>query len=307
MGEEFGEHSQPDGCRRIWKYLLFLFPPKPHDKPRSGTQTSGSYFISVPTPWNSHSSGSVGDLGGQPPRSTRPKASNQHLAALRGFFDRLVQRHVVILNPASSLKGVKEQVTEGKTPEITLDQARTLIRSVDTGHVVGLRDRAILATLAYTVCRADAVAKLRLGDFQNDGMQYVLRFQEKGGKSREIPVRHDLEGHIRKYLDSAAITAENKDRPLFRSTLGKSKRLTDRPLTTNDICRMIKRRLKDAGLPVRLSPHSFRVTGITDLLSQGVPLDDVQLLAGHSSPRTTKLYDRRQKKVTRNIFERFSI
>ena len=79
---------------------------------------------------------------------------NQHLAALRGFFDRLVQRHVVILNPAASVKGVKEQVIEGKTPEITLDQARTLIRSVDTGHVVGLRDRAILAALAYTVCRA---------------------------------------------------------------------------------------------------------------------------------------------------------
>jgi site-specific recombinase XerD len=232
---------------------------------------------------------------------------NQHLAALRGFFDRLVQRHVCILNPAASVKGVKEQVIEGKTPEITLEQARTLIRSVDTGHVVGLRDRAILATLAYTVCRAGAVAKLRLGDFQHDGTQYVLRFQEKGGKSREIPVRHDLEGHIQTYLDAAGITAENKERPLFRSTLGTTKRLTERPLTTKDVCRMVKRRLKDAGLPVRLSPHSFRVTGITDLLSQGVPLDDVQFLAGHSSPRTTKLYDRRQKKVTRNIVERISI
>jgi integrase/recombinase XerD len=38
---------------------------------------------------------------------------------------------------------VKEQVIEGKTPEITVEQARTLLRSVDTGHVVGLRDRAI--------------------------------------------------------------------------------------------------------------------------------------------------------------------
>jgi hypothetical protein len=61
------------------------------------------------------------------------------------------------------------------------------------------------------------------------------------------------------------------------------------------------------GLPVRLSPHGFRVTGITDLLRQGVPLDDVQFLAGHSSPRTTKLYDWRQKRVTRNIVERISI
>jgi hypothetical protein len=34
----------------------------------------------------------------------------------------------------------------------------------------------------------------RLGDFQHGGTQYVLRFLEKGGKSREIPVRHGLEG-----------------------------------------------------------------------------------------------------------------
>jgi integrase/recombinase XerD len=142
---------------------------------------------------------------------------NQHLAALRGFFDRLVNRHVVILNPAASVKGIKEQVIEGKTPEITLEQARTLLGSIkvavtaknEQGEVVeqplavGLRDRAILATLAYTVCRAGAVAKLRLQDFHHDGAQYVLRFSEKGGKSREIPVRHDLEGHIRAYLDAA--------------------------------------------------------------------------------------------------------
>ena len=58
---------------------------------------------------------------------------------------------------------------------------------------------------------------------------------------------------------------------------------------------MVKRRMKDAGLPERLSPHSFRVTAITDLLNQGAPLEDVQHLAGHSDARTTRLYDRRQK------------
>ena len=108
---------------------------------------------------------------------------NQHLAALRGFFDRLVNRHVSVLNPAASVKGVKEQVIEGKTPEISIEQARTLMESIKLTYkvkakgkelqevvsVIGLRDRAILATLAYTACRAGAVAKLRLGDFQHDG------------------------------------------------------------------------------------------------------------------------------------------
>jgi integrase len=115
---------------------------------------------------------------------------NQHLAALRGFFDRLVNRHVCILNPAASVKGVKEQVIEGKTPEITLEQARTLIRSVETGHVVGLRDRAILATLAYTVCRAGAVAKLRLGDFQHDGTQLSRYRPHYSSPPPRLPLLH---------------------------------------------------------------------------------------------------------------------
>jgi hypothetical protein len=42
-------------------------------------------------------------------------------------------------------------------------------------------------------------------------------------------------------------------------------------------------------------------------LTQGVPLEDVQYLAGHAEPRTTGPYDRRQKRVTRNIVERISI
>src|SRR4051794_36076099 len=179
-----------------------------------------------------------------------PSKRNQHLAALRGFFDRLVQRHVVILNPASSVRGVKDQVIEGKTPEISVDQARTLLASVDIGHVVGLRDRAILATLAYTACRAGAVAKLRLQDFQHDGQQCTLRFQEKGGKSREIPVRHDLEGFILAYVDAAGIAGEAKDSPLYRAAMnGTAKRLTANPLTSKRICELVKRRLKDAGLP----------------------------------------------------------
>jgi integrase/recombinase XerD len=46
---------------------------------------------------------------------------------------------------------------------------------------------------------------------------------------------------------------------------------------------------------------------VTDLLEQNVPLKDVQHLAGHADPGTTRLYDRRRRKVTRNIVERISI
>ena len=246
---------------------------------------------------------------------------NQHLAALRGFFDRLVNRHVRVFNPAASIKGVKEQVIEGKMPEIGVEPDRTLMKSIKLTYevkakgrkpqevvsVIGLRDRAILATLAYTACRGGAVAKLRLGDFRSDGTQYVLRFQEKGGKSREIPVRHESEGFILAYVAAAGIAGDDKDTPLFRGSNGRTRALTGKAMTAKRICELVERRVKDAGLPERLSPHSFRVTAITDLLRQGIPLEDVQYLAGHAEPRTTRLYDRPQKQVTRNIVERISI
>ena len=46
---------------------------------------------------------------------------------------------------------------------------------------------------------------------------------------------------------------------------------------------------------------------VTDLLAQHVPLEDVQYLVGHSNPQTTQVYDRRRRRVTRNIVERISV
>ncbi|MFO0887943.1 MAG: phage integrase N-terminal SAM-like domain-containing protein [Isosphaeraceae bacterium] len=91
-----------------------------------------------------------------------PATKKLHLAAIRKFFDRLVVRHVVILNPAASARSERYQVIEGKTEEIKPKHARQLLDSIDTGTIVGLRDRAILAVLVYTATRVGAVAKLTL-------------------------------------------------------------------------------------------------------------------------------------------------
>ncbi|TWU34911.1 tyrosine-type recombinase/integrase [Novipirellula artificiosorum] len=236
-----------------------------------------------------------------------PATKKLHLSALRHFFDTLVTRHVVVLNAAASVRGERLQVVEGKTPEMSTQQARKLMSSIDVESIVGLRDRAIIGILIYTAARVGAIAKLQMQHYFDTGEQYCLRFTEKGGKSREIPVRHDLQQFITAYRTSGVLDNADKSTPLFRSVVRRTKRLTENAMTAGDIGRMLKRRLRNAGLPSRLSPHSFRVTTITDLLSQGVPLEDVQNLAGHADPRTTRLYDRRQRKVTRNIVERISI
>ena len=232
---------------------------------------------------------------------------NQALAALRHFFDALVTRHAVALNPFSSVRGRKHAVVDGKTPELAPGQARALLRSLDLSHVVGLRDRAVLGVLTYTGARVGALARLRRGDLQERETQRVLRFREKGGKQREIPVRHDLDEWISAYLEAGRVDLSQKDESLFLAAGRWGLGLLDRALTAHGVRRMLKRRLQEAGLPEIISPHSFRVMVVTDLLGQDVPMEDVQYLAGHSNPQTTQIYDRRRRRVTRNIVERISV
>ena len=227
-----------------------------------------------------------------------------HLAALRRFFDRLVNRHACVINPAATVKAERYAVVEGKTPQIDCDQVRTLFKSIDVSNPVGLRDRAILAVLVYTAARVGAVAKLTLKSFKHDGTQYSLRFSEKGGKSREIPVRHDLEGYPagvhrgrEDYRGPPFPHDGPQDEDAHEERDDRDRHLPDDEAAAEG-CRAATR---------HFSPHSFRVATVTDLLEQNVPLEDVQYLAGHSDPRTTRIYDRRRRKVTRNIVERISI
>ena len=73
-------------------------------------------------------------------------------------------------------------------------------------------------------------------------------------------------------------------------------------MTDGDLLRGFKRRLHRAPLPTRRG-----VAAIINLLTQGEPLEDVQNLANHADRTTTRLYDRRQRKVTRNILERIPV
>ncbi len=122
------------------------------------------------------------------------------LAAVRHFFDIAVTRHAIALNPALSVRGEKYKVSEGKTPEITVAQTQKLLKSIQGETFLDIRDKAIIAIFAYTAVRVGAVHRLTLNDFHTTGGNYSLRFKEKGGKPREIPVRDDLEKLILQYL-----------------------------------------------------------------------------------------------------------
>ena len=235
-----------------------------------------------------------------------PPTVKQHLAAIRMLFDWLVLGHAVPVNPALSVRGPKYVLRKGKTPVLSKGQTRMLLGSIDISSVVGLRDRALIATMIYSFARVGAVVGMRVADYYENGKRWWLRLHEKGGRFHEVPTHHKLEEYMDEYMTASGLWEDMKG-PLFRTALGRSQRLTNNYMTPADVYRMIRRRAKRVGITMPIGCHTFRAIGITNYLENGGTLERAQVLAAHSSPRTTKLYDRTSDEITLDEVERIVI
>jgi site-specific recombinase XerD len=218
----------------------------------------------------------------------------QHLAAIRMCFDWLTSGGVLDFNPASSVRGPKHVVTQGKTPVLTAEQAKDLLASIipekKNGNsqaeaeeeeeqagksrpptIAQLRDRALIAVMVFSFARVSAALAMKVEDYYTEGRRAWFRLHEKGGKRHKVPAHHNAEKYVDAYLDAAGI-AEEKKTPLFRS-IDTHRKLTDRPMDRNDALRMIKRRARAAGLSEDICCHTFRATGITAYLEGGGTID----------------------------------
>ncbi|KAI5911899.1 tyrosine-type recombinase/integrase [Azoarcus sp. PA01] len=230
----------------------------------------------------------------------------QHLAAIRMLFDWLVVGQVVAINPASAVRGPKHSVKKGKTPVLAADEARALLDAIDVSTAVGLRDRALIGLMVYTFARIGAALKMRVEDVYVQGRRSWVRLHEKGGKQHEMPCHHNLEEYLHAYIEGAQLAGAGKAF-LFRTAIGHTGRLSERPMSQADAYRMIGRRAANAGILTRIGNHSFRATGITEYLRNGGKLEIAQQMANHESARTTGLYDRRNDQLTLDEVERIVV
>lgn len=229
----------------------------------------------------------------------------QHLAAIRMLFDWLVIGQVIPANPAHAVRGPRHVVTEGVTPVLDREHVSRLFASFDTTSVIGLRDRAIIGVMAYTFARVEAVVSINLKNYYPQGKKWWLRLHEKNGKVIKMPAHHKLEEYLDEYLEAAQL-AEDKKTPLFQSARGRTDQLTGKRIARQSVWQMIRRRIRDAGIETPIGCHSFRGSGITNFLENGGKLEDAQKMAGHSSARTTKLYDRRDDAIKLDEVEKIS-
>ena len=236
-----------------------------------------------------------------------PAGVKQQLAAVRMMFNWLITGQVAPVNPAAAVRGPKLVVKTGKTPVLDGKEWHTLIDSIPTETVRDLRDRALIATLTYSFARITAALRMKVEDLRPKGASWQILLHEKGGKQHMMPCHHALAEALRAYIDAAGI-AEDRKGWLFRtSPRHNATVLTEQPMAQADAWRMIRRRAAAAGIMAPIGNHTFRATGITAYLGNGGVLEHAQSMAAHESPRTTKLYDRTQERLTQDEVERIRL
>ena len=227
----------------------------------------------------------------------------QHLAALKMLFDWLVVGQVLPRNPAASVRPPRHVVRQGKTSVLSVEETRRLLDSIDSSSLLGLRDRALLGLLFHTFARVSAAVGMAVEDVLPRNGRLLVRLEEKGGKLLEIPAHPNVEAALNAYLDAAGVRGDRKG-PLFRSASGKTHKLSGNGMRRSDVYRMVRRRARAAGIETAVSCHTFRATGITTYLRNGGRLEVAQVMAGHETPRTTALYDRRLGEISLEEVER---
>ena len=239
-------------------------------------------------------------------RRQKAPTVKQQLAAIRRLLDWLAAGGVIAFNPASAVRGPSHSAKTGATPALSPTEARQLLDAIDTTTPAGLRDRALIGLMVYSLARVGAALGMKVEDAFTKNRRLWVRLNEKGGKHHEMPCHHNLEEYLHAYIYGCGLGADPKG-PLFRTIQGRTGRLSENGLVQSEAYRMIVRRRKAAGIETKAGNHTFRATGITAYLKAGGTLERAAAMANHSSTRTTQLYDRRAEDVTLDEVERIGI
>jgi integrase len=165
----------------------------------------------------------------------------------------------------------------------------------------------IASAYTYSFAHIGAALKMKVEDVRPRGAGWTIRLHEKGGKQHGMPCHHALAEALQAYIAAAGI-AEDRKSFLFRTSRGHTATaLSEHPMTQPDAWRIIRKRALAVGIAAPIGNHSFRATGITAYLANGGALEHAQEMAGHESPRTTKLYDRTTERLTQDEVERIRL
>ncbi|GKS82612.1 site-specific tyrosine recombinase XerD [Acidovorax sp. SUPP1855] len=212
---------------------------------------------------------------------TRATSANRRLTVLRRYFHWALRERRIVADPTVRLQAARQPLRVPKT--LSQAHVEALLRAPDTGHPLGLRDRAMLELMYASGLRVTELVTLKT--FQLGLREGVLRVMGKGGKERLVPFGDEAAAWLERYLGEAraAILGGQQTDDLFVTQRGAG-------MTRAMFWVIVKKQAHAAGITVPLSPHTLRHAFATHLLNHGADLRVVQLLLGHADISTTTIY-----------------
>lgn len=201
-----------------------------------------------------------------------------HVRALHTFWSWCTVEYHLTMNPMQNIKRPPRVNPDPKG--ISMDDVRKLFDAAEVGRAAK-RDRAILAFLLDTGCRAQSIINLTPDKLMLEQAQAIVA--EKGRKARALFLS-DITVHLlQEWMDERPASATR----VF-CTLGRVNSGT--PLTYSGL-REILRRLKERAEVVgRTNAHSFRHGFAREYIKSGGDLATLSRLMGHSDSLVTVWY-----------------
>lgn len=210
-----------------------------------------------------------------------PASNARALSAVKTFF-RFLERHSHIENAAIfniRTPKLKKALPKALSQDESVSAMETISELQDETWV-GKRDLALLTLIYGCGLRIGEALSLRYGDMAGD--HDSIRITGKGNKQRDVPILPIVKEAIANYLGACPYPM-NTASPLF---VGKRGGALDAGVFQAQL-----RKLRGlAGLPETATPHAFRHSFATHLLSAGADLRSIQELLGHASLSTTQRY-----------------
>lgn len=205
----------------------------------------------------------------------------RHLVAIKMFFRYLLLEGVIRESVADLLSSPKlwQHLPHVLSPEM-VDR---LLAAPQQGDRFMLRDRALLALLYATGCRASEVVSLRLRDIHLD--ENYCRCIGKGNKERLVSLNPVARLAVETYLthERPLLAARSEAEELLVSKSG-------RALTRIMVWALVKKYARRIGASDKVSPHTLRHSFATHMLAGGAEIRALQELLGHASIATTQIY-----------------
>lgn len=205
----------------------------------------------------------------------------RHLVSIKMFFRYLMLEGVIADSVADLVNSPK--LWQHLPVVLSPDMVDRLLVAPQREDRWVLRDRALLAMLYATGCRASEVCNLQVSDVQLTAS--YCRCVGKGNKERIVSLNPLAVAAVQAYLESErpALARGNADGPLLLSRRGVG-------LSRITVWKLVKRYAARIGVSRDVSPHTLRHSFATHMLAGGAEIRALQELLGHASVRTTQIY-----------------